>query len=86
MPSAHSPPRASALALSAGMCHKGRVRRLRDFAGIVAMLSDQEIDEMQAAIDARTEARAVPPTILRREDPSTLLRQESARPHAPHRA
>ncbi len=34
------------------------MRRLRDFAGIVAMLSDREIDEMQAAIDARREARA----------------------------
>ena len=61
MPSAHSPPRASALALLAGTCHKGRVRRLRDFASIVAMLSDQEIDEMQVAIDARRETRAVSP-------------------------
>ncbi len=32
--------------------------RLRDFASIVAFLSDREIDEMQAAIDARRKARA----------------------------
>jgi len=34
------------------------VRKLRDFASIVAFLSDREIDELQAAIDARREARA----------------------------
>ena len=30
---------------------------LRDFASIVAFLSEEEIDEMQAAIDERREAR-----------------------------
>lgn len=40
------------------------MRRLRDFESIVAMLSEQEIDEMQAVIDARHEARA------ERDDPS----------------
>jgi uncharacterized protein YjbJ (UPF0337 family) len=34
------------------------VGRLRDFASIVAFLSDREIDEMQAAIDERRQARA----------------------------
>ena len=38
-----------------GVCHKGRVRRLRDFESIVAFLSEEEIDEMQAAIDGRRE-------------------------------
>jgi hypothetical protein len=36
---------------------KGGVR-LRDFASIVAFLSDQEIDAMQVAVDKRREARA----------------------------
>ena len=67
------------------MCHKEDVRRLRDFAGIVAMLSDQEIDEMQAAIDARREARMAPPPVSRREGPPTLPRQ-GARLDAPRRA
>jgi hypothetical protein len=40
------------------------VRRLRDFESVVAFLSEEEIDEMQAAIDGRREARAGPP-----EDP-----------------
>jgi hypothetical protein len=31
------------------------VRRLRDFESIVAFLSEEEIDEMQAAIDGRRE-------------------------------
>ncbi len=33
---------------------------MRDFESIVAFLSDREIEEMQAAIDARREARAGP--------------------------
>ena len=49
---------ADALALLAGVCHKGGVRRLRDFEGIAAFLSEREIEEMQAAIDARREDRA----------------------------
>ena len=49
---------APALARAAGVWQKGHVRRLRDFAGIVAMLGDREIDGMQAAIDGRREARA----------------------------
>ncbi len=44
---------AAALALSVGVCHKGYVRRLRDFASINAYFSEREIDELQAAIDAR---------------------------------
>src|SRR3712207_9553389 len=56
---AHS--RAFALAFSAGTCHKGRVGRLRDFESIVAFLSEEEIDEMQAAVDARRQARAEDP-------------------------
>ena len=47
-----------ALALSAGACHKGGVGRLRDFDGINAFFGDREIDELQAAIDARRQARA----------------------------
>lgn len=31
--------------------------RLRDFPSIVAYLSDREIDELEAAIDARRKAR-----------------------------
>jgi hypothetical protein len=34
------------------------MKRLRDFASIVAVFSDREIDKLQAAIDARREARA----------------------------
>jgi hypothetical protein len=34
------------------------MKRLRNFASITALFSDREIDEMQAAIDARREARA----------------------------
>ena len=37
---------------------RGLVGRLRDFDSIVAYLSDREIDELQAAIDARREARS----------------------------
>lgn len=48
---------AATLAFSVGVCHKGGVKRLRDFEGIVAFLSEREIDEMQAAIDERREAR-----------------------------
>jgi hypothetical protein len=33
------------------------VRRLRDFASIAAFFSEREIEELQAAIDARREAR-----------------------------
>jgi hypothetical protein len=33
------------------------VRRLRDFGSVVADVSDREIDELQAAVDARREAR-----------------------------
>ncbi len=51
-------PQADALALSAGVCHKGCVRRLRDFDSITAFFSDWEIDGLQATIDARREARA----------------------------
>ncbi len=43
---------AAALALSVGVCHKGCVM-LRDFASINAYFSEREIDELQAAIDAR---------------------------------
>ncbi len=49
---------AAALALSVSVCHKGCVRRLRDFASINAYFSEREIDELQAAIDARRQARA----------------------------
>jgi hypothetical protein len=49
---------ADALALSAGVCHKGDVRRLREFKSIAAFFSNREIDKLQAAIDARREARA----------------------------
>ena len=49
---------AVALALSVGMCHKGGVKRLRDFESIAAFLSGREIDELQAAVDTRREARA----------------------------
>ena len=49
---------ASALALRAGVCHKGGVKWLRDFEIIAAFLSEREVDELQAAIDARRETRA----------------------------
>ena len=45
--------RRPALAFPGAACHKGPVRRLRDFASINDFLSDREIDELQAAIDAR---------------------------------
>ena len=48
----------------AGVCHKGGVKRLRDFESIAAYFSEREIDELQAAIDARREARAA------RDDPA----------------
>ena len=80
----HDTSHAAALALSVGVCHKGGVRRLRDFASIAAVLSDQEIDELQAAIDERREeARAggtdaaaatsaeVPETVVGWEGPAT---------------
>ncbi|MDP8901670.1 MAG: hypothetical protein M3N33_11130 [Actinomycetota bacterium] len=34
------------------------MKRRRDFASITAFFSDREIDELQAAADARREARA----------------------------
>ncbi|CAA9401688.1 MAG: hypothetical protein AVDCRST_MAG01-01-1072 [uncultured Rubrobacteraceae bacterium] len=40
------------------------MRRLRDFQSIRDFCSDREIDELQAAVDARREARA-----RRAEDP-----------------
>ncbi len=40
------------------MCHKGGVRRPRDFASIAAYLSGREIGELRATEDARREARA----------------------------
>jgi uncharacterized protein YjbJ (UPF0337 family) len=46
------------LAFPGAACHKGSVERLRDFDSINAHFSVREIDEMQAAIDARREARA----------------------------
>ena len=48
---------AAALALPVGVCHKGGVKRLRDFEGIAAFFSEREIDEIQAAADARRAAR-----------------------------
>jgi hypothetical protein len=51
------PPRNErALAPGPTTSDKGRVR-LMGFPGIVAYLSDREIDELQAAIDARPDAR-----------------------------
>ncbi len=58
---------------------------MRDFARINAYFSDQEIDELQAAIDAGREARMAPPPVSRRERPPTLPWQE-AWPDAPRRA
>ena len=52
---------AAALAVSVGVCHKGGVRRLRDFASIAHFFSDREIDELQAVIDVRHQAQAVRP-------------------------
>ena len=40
-----------------GLHHKERLR-LRDFASIVAFLSEREIEELQVAIDERRQARA----------------------------
>jgi hypothetical protein len=51
-------PRTSVLAFPAKVCHKGHMRRLRDFASIVAVFSDREIVELQDSIDRRREARA----------------------------
>ncbi len=50
-----------ALAGRAGGAMRGRVRRLRDFAAIREYFSDRETDELQAAIDARREARTGDP-------------------------
>ena len=41
-----------------GLCHKGRMR-LRDYASIVALFSNREIDELQATIDERRRTRAL---------------------------
>jgi hypothetical protein len=40
------------------LCNKRHMRRLRDFASLAVVLSDQEIDELQDSIDRRREARA----------------------------
>ena len=37
---------------------RGPVRRLKDFAAIRDFFGDREIDELQAAVDARRQARA----------------------------
>ena len=57
-------PRVPALASAAAACDKGGVGRLRDFYSINALFSAREIDELQAAIDARREARAMRPEDL----------------------
>ena len=53
-----APPKAPTLALYTGVCHKGGVKRLRDFGSLAAFFGEREIDELQASIDARREARA----------------------------
>ena len=53
-----SPPKAPTLAFSGCVCDKGGMRRLRDLKSIAAFFSEREIDELQAGIDARREARA----------------------------
>ena len=72
-------PHAAALALSAGTCDKGRVRRLRDFAGIAVFFSDREIDEIQATVDARREARAARPD----DPPEAGVSQPDPKPDEP---
>ena len=52
-----------ALAFPGAACHKGPVKTLRDFSSINDFFSDREIDELQAAIDARREAHAPGPTV-----------------------
>ena len=47
---------AFAVACGSGVCHKAGMR-LRDFASVCAILSDQEIVHLQAAVDERREAR-----------------------------
>ncbi len=54
--------------------------RLRDFASIAAFFSDREIDDLQAGIDARREARAGRP-----DDPSAQERRPSRDPTTPAR-
>jgi len=63
------PPRAAPLATTVKACHKGCVRRLRDSESVVDFLSGKEIDEMQAAIDARREARAAGSSVPTAPDP-----------------
>jgi hypothetical protein len=47
------------------------VRRLKDFASIVALLGDREIDDLQTAIDERLEVRTRRPDAPASEaDPS----------------
>jgi hypothetical protein len=52
------------------------VGRLRDFDSIVAYLSAREIDELQAAIDARRQAREVRPD----EPPEARSSRHGSRP------
>ncbi len=75
----HDTSHAAALALSVGVCHKGGVRRLRDFASIAHFFSDREIEELQAAIDARRQARAVRPD----EPPKAQMSWQEPKPDEP---
>lgn len=67
-----------ALAFCTGVCHEGAVRRLRDFDSVARFFSDREIEEIQAAVDARREARAVrsgdPPAAPVQPEPGTHAR------------
>jgi hypothetical protein len=49
-------------------------KRLRDFESIAAFFSDREIEELQAAVDARREARAA-----RTERPDDISPQDGCR-------
>ena len=75
----HDTSHAAALALHVGVCHKGSVRRLRDFESIARFFSDREIEELQAAIDARRQARTVRPD----EPPKARMSRQEPKPDGP---
>jgi hypothetical protein len=55
------------------------VRRLRDFDSIAHFFSDREIEELQAAIDARREARAIRPDV----PPEARMSRHEPKPDEP---
>jgi hypothetical protein len=62
------------------------VKRLRDFDSINAFFSDREIDDLQAAGDARREARALGPSGSATPVPPSKKKPRPGRPAKTPRA